>query len=194
MASETKPAIRKRVRRRIADLPAADRAAKSRAACERLYAVPELAAAETVLMYVPLPDELDVWPALRAFADAGKRLVLPRCREATHEVDCIAVGDLDRDLARGTFGIAEPVGDERVVHDALDAVVSPGRAFDPCGNRVGRGAGYYDRFFKTAGFRAFVCGIAYDCQVFAALPSAPHDVPVGAVVTESRFVRAGAWC
>jgi 5-formyltetrahydrofolate cyclo-ligase len=166
-----------------------ERRARSRAACDHLLAAPEVASARTLLMYVPLPDELDVWPALHALHDDGRRVVLPRSIRDGHRVECVVVTDLEQGLAAGTFGIPEPVGGDELAASELDVVVSPGRAFDRAGNRIGRGAGYYDRFFKREGFRAFVCGIAYDCQMFPAVPAARHDVPVAGMVTETGFVR-----
>jgi 5-formyltetrahydrofolate cyclo-ligase len=195
MASETeKQAEKRNVRRLIGKiikaLPRPERDRRSRAACDQLLQVPELQTARAVLLYCPLPDELDIWPALHALAESDTKLLLPKCVPEEHEVICIEVGDLRKDLIRGTFNILEPKGDFGIRLHELDAVVAPGRAFDPHGNRVGRGAGYYDRFFAKTGFRAFTCGIGFDCQVFPHVPVEPHDVPVHAIVTESRRIRA----
>lgn len=173
-------------------VPKAERQELSRAACAELLRVPELRAARAVLLYCPLPDELDIWPALHALAESESRIILPKCQPDKHEVTCIEVGDFKTDLIRGTFNILEPKGGVGIGLDELDAVVAPGRAFDRAGNRVGRGAGYYDRFFVREGFEAFICGIGFDCQLFPEVPIEPHDVPVHAVVTESGLIRTSA--
>lgn len=142
-----------------------------------------------ILAYVALPDELDIRPALGALREAGTRIVLPRCLPEQHDLLCIEVHDLEQDLAPGTFGIPEPTTGDPVSPDRIDALAAPGRAFDRQGNRVGRGAGYFDRMMAGDEFRAFVCGIGFDCQVFPRLPAEPHDVPVDALVTESGVVR-----
>jgi len=190
-----KAEARREAGRRIKALSDDERSEKSGAACRNLLEMPELREARAVLLYAPLPDEVDVWPALHALAGAGKRIVLPKCRSDTHDILCIEVKDLEQDLARGTFGILEPREPrscDGVDAAGLDVVVTPGRAFDREGNRVGRGAGYYDRLFARPGFRAFKCAVAFDCQVFPEVPSTPKDIPVDAVVTESGVVRMGS--
>jgi 5-formyltetrahydrofolate cyclo-ligase len=191
-AMRQKRAVRKRIKMMITEVPPDERARRSRLACTHLMSIPEVQAAHTVLVYVPLPDELDVWPALHGLKDAGKRVILPKCRSDRHEVLCVEVGDFKHDLIRGTYNILEPKSDRDLGLKDLDVVVSPGRAFDRVGNRVGRGAGYYDRFFSREGFHAFICGIAFDCQVLSEVPVEPHDVPVDGVVTESGLIRIEA--
>ena len=138
---EVKQATRREVGRRITALPRAERTVRSQAACRHLVQAPELAEARTVLLYAPLPDELDVWPAVRALAATGKRLFLPKCQPEERGLLCVEVADFRRDLARGAFNILEPRSDQGVGPAELDVVVAPGRAFDGAGRRGGRGAG-----------------------------------------------------
>ena len=181
MASQAKKETRRLISKRIGRLTPEARAEKSAAACRKLLALPEVCEARAVLLYSPLPDELDTGQALRALIGAGKRVLLPKCRRETHELLCIEIEDLateasrereimeiedlGRDLILGTYDILEPKSDRGVNAGDLDVVVLPGRAFDRDGNRVGRGAGYYDRFLARPELRAFKCGIAFDCQV-----------------------------
>jgi 5-formyltetrahydrofolate cyclo-ligase len=190
MENEEKKKLRKLIAAEMKSLPREERRERSRAACRALLGVPEVADARAVLMYAPLPDELDIWPALHALAESETRLILPKCQAEEHDIICIEVGDLKKDLVRRTFNILEPTADDGVGLAELDVVVTPARAFDRLGNRVGRGAGYYDRFFIREGFRAFTCGIGFDCQIKPSVPVEPHDVPVDAVVTESGTFRA----
>jgi 5-formyltetrahydrofolate cyclo-ligase len=67
----------------------------------------------------------------------------------------------------------------------------PARGFDVRGHRLGRGAGYYDRYLSQPGCRAIKCGIAFDVQVIDDLPYDDDDVPVDIVLTESRTLRRG---
>ncbi|MBQ6596043.1 MAG: hypothetical protein IJH79_00690, partial [Lentisphaeria bacterium] len=63
----------------------------------------------------------------------------------------------------------------------------PGVAFDRKDGRLGRGKGIYDRFL--AGIEGTAAGIAYDCQMTAALPMEKHDRFLELVVTESAVFR-----
>jgi len=71
--------------------------------------------------------------------------------------------------------------------NSLDVVVVPGVAFDPDGNRIGYGGGYYDRFLIQVP-RAWRIGVCYDLQLIKEVPRADHDVPVDAVVTEAKTI------
>ena len=65
----------------------------------------------------------------------------------------------------------------------------PGVAFTPCGVRLGRGVGWYDRALGRHP-RGIRIGLAYGFQVVPRLPEAPWDVRMHAVVTESRSISA----
>jgi 5-formyltetrahydrofolate cyclo-ligase len=63
--------------------------------------------------------------------------------------------------------------------------VIPGVGFSRDGLRLGRGGGYYDVTLKQVPGAARL-GVGFDLQLVEALPREPHDVPLDAVVTESR--------
>lgn len=90
-------------------------------------------------------------------------------------------------------GFAEPPdGAEVVAFEALDLVVVPGLAFDPTGQRIGYGAGYYDRALPRC-TRARKVGVAFELQIVIEVPARPLDVPVDLVVTEKRtYAREAA--
>ena len=75
-----------------------------------------------------------------------------------------------------------------ISHEKLDAVIVPGRAFDPSGNRIGRGKGYYDNFLKSTHFQKIAAG--YSFQLFDRVPSDSHDIPLDYVVTEETIIKA----
>ena len=71
----------------------------------------------------------------------------------------------------------------------LDLVLMPLVGFDARGNRLGMGAGFYDRQFaflrhRRAWRRPLLLGVAFEAQRIARLAEAPHDVPLWGVVTE----------
>jgi 5-formyltetrahydrofolate cyclo-ligase len=70
----------------------------------------------------------------------------------------------------------------------VDAAVIPGLAWDRAGNRLGRGAGYYDRLLADPEWRGFRCGLFFAIQQVPAVPYDPWDAPMQAIVTESAIV------
>ena len=125
---------------------------------------------------------------LRALARArGCRVYLPRITDfRTHRM--LLVADLCTPLRLNRYRIAEPRGGTHLALPALDVVLTPLVGFDAAGNRLGNGAGYYDRFLaRRLGRRGrpLLIGIAFECQRLESLAPRAHDVPLDAVVTEN---------
>ncbi len=159
----------------------------SRVICERFAALPEYAAATTVMLYVHIRSEVRTQFFLPAAIAAGKRVVVPYC--AGEDLGLFRLESLN-ELAPGTFGILEP---RRELRDAphkavqphgLDLVMVPGVTFDRRGGRLGHGKGFYDRLLTKLRADALLVGVAFECQVFAEIPMLPSDVFMDRVITE----------
>ncbi|MFH1706841.1 MAG: 5-formyltetrahydrofolate cyclo-ligase [Planctomycetota bacterium] len=183
----TKDYFRDQVAACIRGMAPRERAALDARLSARLAALPELAAAGTALWFHPLPDEPDLRPLMRAWMAGGRVLCLPAIDAGSGRIVPRALADLDAGLIPGRYGIPAPgPGCPAVPVTEITVVITPGRAFDPSGRRIGRGAGYYDRFLPTV--RAVTIAPAYACQVFPAVPAGPADIPVDILVTEDGVI------
>ncbi|MBL8023076.1 MAG: 5-formyltetrahydrofolate cyclo-ligase [Elusimicrobia bacterium] len=91
-----------------------------------------------------------------------------------------------QELQQNVYGILEPVSPQWV--EGLDLLVVPGAAFTSRGDRLGAGAGYYDRFLvRRPSLRTI--GVCFDEQMAVRLPRAAHDRKVDQVVSPSRLFR-----
>lgn len=155
--------------------------------------LPEYAAAQTVLFYVDAGSEVRTRHMLPEALTQGKRIVVPYCIVETNELELFLLEDMS-ELVEGAYKILEPRADLRggvgkvVRPEDLDLVMVPGTAFDPKGGRMGQGKGYYDRLLARVRPDAPLVAIAFDCQIFDAIPVAPHDVFMDKVLTESRVL------
>ena len=70
-------------------------------------------------------------------------------------------------------------------------MIVPGVAFDKQHNRLGRGAGYYDRFLKTLPKAVVTVGLAFDFQLTENLPSEAHDVRLAQVIEGKSNTSCG---
>lgn len=101
-------------------------------------------------------------------------------------------------LVANRFGIPEPdvPPADYLPPASMDVVLVPLLAFDRAGNRLGSGAGYYDRSFAflldpldpARAPRPLLVGVAYAFQQVAALSAESWDVPLDLVVTESEVI------
>jgi len=183
-----KAEARRRIRQALEGLTPAERAAKSEAIRGRLRALRELRSARVVMGFMPMPDELDLLPALGDMIADGKRVYVPRTYVKERRMVPIRLADI-RAVRRGQYDILEPDSGESCKVEEIDFLVVPARGFDRRGNRLGRGAGFYDRFMAGDGFRALTCGVAFARQVLADLPYGRRDVPVSILVTEDETIR-----
>lgn len=161
-----------------------DRSAADRAIGEALLALPEVAAAESLLVYKSFGTEADTGAVLAALCDAGKRVFLPRVENGK----MVAVLYTEP-LVRGAFGIEEPCGEPFA--GVPDVCVVPLLAADRQFRRLGYGGGYYDRYFARTGAGTFKVGICYDAQLIKTIPAEAHDVLMDAIVTDRRVLRRG---
>ena len=185
---ERKADLRRQVQAGLKHLSSDARAAGSRQACARLKEQRAWVDAGTVLLYSPLPDELDVESILQEALRAGKNLTLPGFDPAKQAYLARRVLDLEADLRPGRFGISEPNARcPEVALNQLDFVVAPGVAFTLDGRRLGRGKGYYDRLLASVG--GVKCGIAFEEQIVDAIPSEPHDICMDFLLTPARWLR-----
>ena len=182
-----KRALRRGFRARRAAVPARLREVWSRAIAARAAALPEWRAADAVHLFIgALPGEVGTMALARAALGEGKALLCPRV--AGTELETRRVSSLD-DLAPGHRGLIEPdpARCEPIRAEAADLLLVPGLAFTETGKRLGMGQGFYDRLL--AEIKAPTVALTFELQIDAEVPTAAHDRPVDAIVTELRLIR-----
>lgn len=184
----SKDALRAEARAFLRALPADERAAAEARIARRVWEVPEIAGARTLLIYASLPEEVGTDGIAAEARRRGITLVYPRClpegRMTLHAVDAPGA------LRPGRFGIREPDADACPIHEPgeIDAALIPGLAWDRDGHRLGRGGGYYDRLLAHPEWRGFRCGLFFAAQETPSVPREAWDIRLDAIVTEREVV------
>jgi 5-formyltetrahydrofolate cyclo-ligase len=134
--------------------------------------------------FLPIRSEPDLRPLMAALRDRGARLCLP----VVLDRETIVFRDFVRgaELVQTGFGTVGPDASAEVLDPAIMLV--PLSGFDPAGNRLGYGAGHYDRAIarlRQAGKPVRLIGTAFEVQRIEAIPAEPHDVPLDELLTES---------
>jgi len=184
---ERKKTIRKEILTLMRNQKEDDWFRKSNRIKERFWKDPDVLNSKTVLFYASFQGEVDTFGLMREAIKAGKQIALPVVDVQHKEIIPKLVTSLEDDLAYGPYHIQQPQGDKirEINLPEIDLVVVPGVAFDRRGFRLGRGAGYYDRFLKNLPQGIPLIGLAFDFQILDSLPVEPHDLSVTRVVTNS---------
>ncbi len=180
---DPKRALRTRIVAARDAAPPSWRARASAEICARVAALPRFRQAKRIALFASIGSEVDT--AALATAARGKEIAWPR----------VAAGAISFHLAGhealvplGKWAIPSPPESAPTVEPAsIELFVVPGVAFDLAKNRLGYGAGYYDR--ALAGASGVKVGVGFDLQVVDHLPVSGHDVRMDAVCTEARFLE-----
>lgn len=146
--------------------------------------VARLADRPVVAAYVPIGSEADPAAFVTAARDAGCTIALPHVTTRAAPFRFL-VWDHGEALVDGPFGLRQPA--TTAAEARPDIILTPLLGFDRSGNRLGQGAGHYDRAF-AAHPDAWRIGIAWSVQAVDTLVPDPWDVPLHAIATESDWI------
>ena len=151
----------------------------------------EFREARTVCCYLALPGEVQTERIFGACWKAGKEVCVPAYGKEVDEYNLAWMKEGEK-LIEGRWGVSEPADIVRAFMCEVDMIIVPGLAYDPAGNRVGYGRGYYDKMMsaetKTSLFKL---GLAFEFQMFDSIPSNSRDVRLDGVATEQKVFRGG---
>ena len=155
---------------------------------DRFTSLPEYEAAGTVMFYIDVRTEVRTRQALPDALASGKRVIIPWCNDEG-ELELFHLESME-DLEVGMYKILEPKPElkaDRARHVApadLDLIMVPGVGFDRHGGRTGHGKGYYDKLLEHARSDCPIVSLAFECQMFDAIPMDDHDIFMDKVITE----------
>ena len=139
---------------------------------------------DIVAGYMPIRSEIDPRPLMHALAAGGMRLCSPALLDRTTLVF--------REMIKGAplvdtgFGTVGPGPEAAEVRPNL--ILLPLAGFDRYGNRLGYGAGHYDRVIAAmhgSGHRPRLIGLAFAAQELPAIPAEEHDIRLDGILTEN---------
>lgn len=183
-----KKKMRQHIREALLRIPPQHALEKSQAAAKALIALPEFVQARTVFLYLPMTEEVNTRSIAQAAWRDDKVVLVPRCHMADRSMEACPIFSFSDKMTPSYYGIHEPCS-EAYPADRIDFVVVPGLAFDRSGGRLGRGAGFYDRFLAALNDQATTCGLAFDEQIVESVPMFDHDERLDILVTDKETLR-----
>ena len=170
-------------------LSPANRVIHSATILQRLFELEVMRGALWVQFYVSYRSEVETSGMIAHALSHGKKVAVPKVipkkglllSEIQHPV---------HDLAPGWRGIPEPrEGCIRPVDvGEMDVLVIPGIAFDMNGNRLGQGAGIYDRVLKSVKGVVPIIALAFELQIVKEIPVQAEDIQVDFIITEKQTI------
>lgn len=180
----TKRECREDVKKHLAVLTPLEYMEFNAAIHERFLGLDRVRRAASIMIYYSIGNEVETVSIIQTLLAMGKTVSIPVC---TPSRDLIAglVTDVNQ-LVTTRLGLREPDPNGLKSPDLMDLIVVPGLAFDERGYRLGRGAGYYDRFLGGCP-NIYTLGFAYDFQVFPQIPTESHDTKMAGLITTTGF-------
>lgn len=187
---EKKQELRNEAMRRFNALQPEIIAERTRAIENRLFEFANFLESRIVLLYTPLPGEVDTNEIIQRSFMYGKIIVLPSFNPTNHKMRLYKVDTLEKGLGQSPRGNLEPNPKlfKSVPLDCLDLAIIPGLAMDEKGGRIGSGNGYYDRLLPDLPITTRKVGLIFEDQILAAVPMESHDKHLDIIITENRVI------
>jgi 5-formyltetrahydrofolate cyclo-ligase len=185
-----KAALRKEMRAARAALTPAERSAAGRALMDVILDLPETGMAGTIAAYLGVSTEPETAALVYALWKRGSYVLLPVVRP-DRDLDWASYeGPSSLVQVPGPLGLLEPTEPPRGVGAiaSADLVLVPALAADVHGNRLGRGAGCYDRALARVGHAVPTIALLYDHELLDTVPAGPFDQRVRAAAQPGRGI------
>lgn len=145
---------------------------------------------DPVMVYVSKPLEVNTRDLIKYLITTRGRVIVPIIERETVSLRLSYLEEPSL-LVDSTFHVPEPTGSEIPARpEEVKVAIIPVLGFDLKGNRLGYGAGYYDRFLAKYPDITRI-GLAFACQETSVIPCDTNDVKMDMVVTENGIYRCG---
>ncbi len=181
----TKKELRAEIKNRISGLSVEYKKDSSKKIARAVIASSEFLQAESIFCYVSTKNEPDTAMIIEAALKQGKCVFVPVCIEKGIMIP--AKITTDTEFVEGYMGIPEPLHfDESVRLTHFDLSVIPCISANFKGDRLGHGAGFYDRFLGNVTTEKFC--LCFKELISPEIPICEHDIKMDSVITENGIV------
>ena len=152
----------------------------------QIISLREYKTAKRIMAFLAMKGEANLDRFIRYALQEGKEIYIPVCKQ-NREMDAGRLTDMNG-LQKGAMGLRNiPAGYDISCPEDLDLVFIPAVACSYEHERLGMGAGYYDRFLSRIPHEKRVA-VIWDFQIESSIPVEPHDEKIAKIVTEKRII------
>ncbi len=181
--------LRTQMRNKRNQLPIAAVHVASNKIFQRLVKLSEFVTAKSIAIYFATEGEITTERIAKYCWEQGKNCFLPKLDRTQKNLYFYSYDHNDT-LIVNKFGIAEPDPTKKILTPltSLDLICLPLVAFDSQRNRLGRGAGYYDRSLEPVrtSSKPQLIGLGYAFQQVAQLTPQSWDIPMDKIISENH--------
>lgn len=146
-----------------------------------------------ITVYIDFNNEVSTRSFIEETIKCGKKVVVPVIlkEKGKKKLFLSQIKNINEDLVKGELGILTPKQNKLSLIDPslVDLCIMSGLAYDITGNRLGFGAGYYDRLLKELNISTPTIALAYDFQVVDSVPVSDNDMKVKIIITEKQITK-----
>lgn len=140
--------------------------------------------AKTIFCFVSMKDEIDTKTIIKNLLSLGKTLGVPKC-VSNNNMKVYKINSLE-DLEKGYYDIEEPKEYcENLLPEDIELAIIPATACDKNKHRIGKGAGYYDRYLRNQNFLKIT--LCREIFLVDKVPVDDNDIVMDMVVTEQNI-------
>lgn len=178
------------------NLPSHEKEKLDERICNNVFSLDAYKNAKSVLVFCGTNEEINTDIIIKDALSKGKNVYCPRITDKkNHNMVFARIKDLS-ELTVGAYKIREPITtgkDDIYKAEADSLMILPGLIFDNKGNRIGYGAGYYDRYLESLGNNSLEkAGICYHFQLADDKLDEymnDNDENVQLVITDKEIIR-----
>jgi 5-formyltetrahydrofolate cyclo-ligase len=144
-----------------------------------------------IAVFLPLNGELNTRVLINHLCQKQKKIYLPKLYN--NKVMKFVKYKPSSLLKKNSFNILEPFKNEIICVQKLDLIIMPLACFDDKGERIGMGAGYYDRALQHKLLKPHsaptLIGWAHQCQQINSIKPNNWDIKMDYLITEENLYR-----
>ena len=160
---------------------------------EQLFQTEIYRQSNQLLSYVSFQAEANTRTIISKARFDGKKVFVPRVEGKN--MNFYQISNFE-DLVPSKFGVPEPIPNPdllfhlKELENSKVLILVPGLAFDTNGNRIGYGAGYYDRYLALDTKNNFIkIALAYEFQILESIVYEEYDIPVDYIITPKQMIQ-----
>lgn len=179
-----KEALREELIMRREQLTAKELFSKSQLIEQKVLSLTVLREAKNIMCYVSKDQEAATHQLIKSLLKMNKKVAVPFIIKRGMMKPAL-INDFSELSAAGFNTLQPKVGN--FLDQKIDINLMPALAISKKGDRLGWGAGFYDRLIND--YRPKLnLALIFDCQLVDNVPSAEHDQKVDGVITESQYL------